>query len=198
MFFKGSKNRSQGQLEKKVEQMGCRLNAYTSREQVFHLCVAESVTLCCGDKTVCCGVCCSRYVCSELRQRVRQEVRYNLQSATRRVSRFCDRVWQWAWQCFAVCLVVCCGVLPCVREREMLYILQSAFCDTSREQVLRLCVAVCGNVYECEKEHEIQGCLIFMGHFLQKNPINSGSFVENALQLKASYGSSPPCMYSTI
>jgi len=33
MFFKGSTNTSQSQLEKKVEQMGCRLNAYTSREQ---------------------------------------------------------------------------------------------------------------------------------------------------------------------
>jgi predicted Zn-dependent peptidase len=34
MFFKGSTNTTQSQLEKKVEQMGCRLNAYTSREQV--------------------------------------------------------------------------------------------------------------------------------------------------------------------
>ena len=37
------------------------------------------------------------------------------------------------------------------------------------------------------------GCLISIGHSPQKNSVISGSFAEINLQLKASYGSSPPC-----
>jgi len=35
---------------------------------------------------------------------------------------------------------------------------------------------------------------MFIGHFLQKNPIISGSFAKNDLHFKASFGSSPHCI----
>jgi len=48
--------------------------------------------------------------------------------------------------------------------------------------------------YGVAKTHRI--LIIFIGHFWQKWPIFSGSFVENDLQLRGYYESSPPCRRS--
>jgi len=129
----------------------------------------------------------------------------------------CCRVVQFVTVCCSVsqCVAVCCSVSRCVA----VFWVSFACCNTLRhlqhtathrntpqhtathcntlnylQQVRKRSASLPRTIRVTAKGwRRLIGSLIFIGHFPQKWPIFSGSFVENDLQLRGSNKSLPPC-----
>ena len=111
-------------------------------------------------------------------------------------------------QCVAVCCCTCSVVLHCVLQIECwrVYFVEifstinlKSFGQRQSPEDLGLLILSAEDfstklVLKSRTEWpRTTGCLILIGNFPQKSPMISGSFAKNVLQVKESYGSSPPC-----